>query len=81
MRLIRDRLFKFKTEINWFESEYLENIVNRRNLDVAQNKQPKTDIEYFANGKNLFSILSKEYINNGGTRSEFRKNMCELGKR
>lgn len=78
MRLIRDRLFKFKTEINWFESEYLENIVNRRNLDVAQNKQPKTDIEYFANGKNLFSILSKEYINNGGTRIEFRKNMCEL---
>ena len=30
MRLLRDRLFKFETEVNWFEQEYLENIENGR---------------------------------------------------
>lgn len=78
MRRIRDQFFKFKSEINWFEPQYLENIANKRNLDISQNKQPKTDIEYFTNGKNLFSILATEYVNNGGTQTEFRKHLCEL---
>ena len=78
MRRIRDQLFKFKSEIHWFEPQYLENIANKRNSDISQNKQPKTDIEYFTNGKNLFSILATEYVNNGGTQAEFRKHLCEL---
>ena len=78
MRIIRDRLFKFQTESNWFETQYRDNIKNKQNDDIQKNRPPKQDIEYFTNGKNLFSILSDEYVRNGGDKTEFRKSICKL---
>lgn len=78
MRIIRDKLFVFKTELNWFEQQYKDNINTKRNLDITQGKQPKTDSEYFTNGKNLFSILADEYATTVGTKEEFRKKICQL---
>ena len=78
MRIIRDKLFVFKTELNWFEQQYRDNIKTKRNQDIEQNKQPKTDSEYFTNGKNLFSILADEYTTTVGTKEEFRKQICQL---
>lgn len=78
MRKIRDRLFKFQTEPNWFEAQYRENINTKKKHDAEQNKPIKNDTEYFTNGKNLFSILSDEYVNNGGKKIEFRKAICQL---
>ena len=78
MRLLRDRLFKFETEVNWFEKEYLENIENKRKEDVAKGRAAKKDTEYFTNGKNLFSILSEKYENQGHSRKEFREKICSI---
>lgn len=78
MRLLRDRLFKFETEVNWFEQEYLENIENKRKEDVAKGRAAKKDPEYFTNGKNLFSILSEKYENQGHSRKEFREKICSI---
>lgn len=78
MRLIRDRLFKFESEVNWFEQEYLGNIENKRNDDVAKGKPALPDSKYFANGKNLFAILQSKYEGYGYTRTEFRKKICHL---
>ena len=78
MRLLRDRLFKFETEVNWFEQEYLENIENKRKEDVAKGRAAKKDSEYFTNGKNLFSILSEKYENQGHSRKEFREKICSI---
>lgn len=78
MRKIRDRLFKFQTEPNWFEPQYKENINTKKKHDAEQNKPLKNDTEYYTNGKNLFSILSDEFVNSGGTKVEFRKAICQL---
>ncbi len=78
MRLIRDRLFKFESEVNWFEQEYLSNITNKRNAEVAKGKPALSDTKYFTNGKNLFSILQSKYESYGNTRTEFRKRICQL---
>lgn len=78
MRIIRDKLFVFKTELNWFEQQYKDNIIAKRNQDIAQNKKSKTDTEYFSNGKNLFSILADEYASTVGTKEEFRQKICQL---
>ena len=59
MRLLRDRLFKFETEVNWFEQEYLENIENKRKEDVAKGRAAKKDPEYFTNGKICFPFCRK----------------------
>lgn len=40
MRLIRDRLYKFETEVDWFNKEYIENIENKRKDDIAKGKSP-----------------------------------------
>ena len=78
MRLLRDRLFKFETEVNWFEQEYLENIDNKRKEDIAKGRLAKKDTEYFVNGKNLFSILSTKYESQGHSRKEFREKICNI---
>ena len=78
MRIIKDKLFVFKTELNWFEQQYKDNINTKRNQDITRGKQPKTDSEYFTNGKNLFSILADEYATTVGTKEEFRKKICQL---
>ena len=78
MRLLRDRLFKFETKVNWFEQEYLENMENKRKEDVAKGRAAKKDPEYFTNGKNLFSILSEKYENQGHSRKEFREKICSI---
>ena len=61
MRILRDRLFKFESDLKWFEDEYLENIEKKRQEDIAKGKVEKEDKEYFANGKNLFSISRHFY--------------------
>lgn len=38
MRLIRDRLFKFETEINWFFKPYKDNIENKKQDDIKKAK-------------------------------------------
>lgn len=78
MRLLRDRLFKFETDINWFEQEYLANIENKRKEDVVKGKPAKEDMAYFANGKTLFSILSAKYESYGHSRKEFREKICNI---
>ena len=78
MRLLRDRLYKFEADINWFEKEYLQNIDNKRNEEVAKGKQAKPDTEYFENGKNLFAILSSKYETYGHTRKDFREKISSL---
>lgn len=78
MRLLRDRLFKFETDVNWFEQEYLENIEKKRQEETAKGKAAKDDKEYFTNGKNLFSILSSKYESYGYTRKEFREQICAI---
>lgn len=78
MRLLRDRLFKFETDVNWFEREYLENIENKRKEDVAKGNPSKKDHEYFTNGKNLFSILSVKYESYGHSRKEFREKISNI---
>lgn len=78
MRLLRDRLFKFEAEVNWFEQEYLENIENKRNEDIAKGHSAKKNKEYFVNGKNLFSILSTKYESAGHSRKEFREKICSI---
>lgn len=78
MRLLRDRLFKFETNVNWFMQEYLENIKNKRNEDIAKGRPAKTDTEYFVNGKNLFSILSAKYESYGHSKKEFREKICNI---
>ena len=78
MRLLRDRLFKFETNVNWFMQEYLENIENKRNEDIAKGRPAKTDTEYFVNGKNLFSILSAKYESYGHSKKEFREKICNI---
>ena len=78
MRLLRDRLYKFESDINWFEKEYQQNIDNKRNDDLAKGKQAKPDIEYFENGKNLFAILSNKYEAHGHARKDFREKISNL---
>lgn len=78
MRLLRDRLFKFETDVNWFEQEYSENIENKRKEDIAKGRPAKKDTEYFVNGKNLFSILSTKYESQGHSRKEFREKICNI---
>lgn len=78
MRKIRDRLFRFKSDINWFKPQYKENIANAKKNDRENGKPEKPDGAYFTNGKNLFSILLNEYVLNGGTKTEFRKEICKL---
>lgn len=78
MRLLRDRLFKFETDVNWFEQEYIENIENKRKEDIGKGCPPKKDAEYFINGKNLFSILSAKYESYGHSRKEFREKICNI---
>lgn len=74
------RLMDFTKDIagNWFEQEYLENIENKRKEDVAKGRAAKKDPEYFTNGKNLFSILSEKYENQGHSRKEFREKICSI---
>jgi hypothetical protein len=78
MRLLRDRLFEFETEVNWFEKEYIENIENKRIADRTKGIADKADSEYFKNGKNLFSILSANFEKQGHGKPEFRKSLCAL---
>lgn len=78
MRLLRDRLFKFETDINWFDKEYIENIENKRKEEIAKGKSSKKDEEYFTNGKNLFSVLSTKYESYGHSRKEFREKICNI---
>lgn len=78
MRLLRDRLFKFETDVNWFEQEYLENIESKRREDMAKGRPAKKDVEYFINGKNLFSILSSKFESYGHNRKEFREKICNI---
>lgn len=78
MRLLRDCLFEFETEVNWFENEYIENIENKRIADRAKGIPDKPNSEYFKNGKNLFSILSSNFEKQGHTKQEFRKGLCAL---
>lgn len=78
MRIIRDRLFKFESDPKWYESEYLKNIENKRQEEVAKGKPAKSDSEYFPNGKNLFGILSERYVSLGKTRKEFRELICNI---
>ena len=78
MRILRDRLFKFESDINWFEAEYLKNIENKRHEEVSKGKAERPDNEYFANGKNLFGILSEKYTSTGKTRKEFREQICNI---
>lgn len=80
MRQIRDRLFGFETELDWFKTEYLQNIASKKSDDQKKNKPIKDDKEYFVNGKNLFSILSEKFVSNNPTKSknDFRKEISEL---
>lgn len=78
MRLLRERLFKFETDVNWFVKEYIENIENKRKEEIAKGNPSKKDEEYFTNGKNLFSILSAKYESYGHSRKEFRKKICNI---
>ena len=61
MRILRDKLFKFESEPNWYEEEYRENIENKRQQDIRKGGTAKADEQYFVNGKNLFSILWARY--------------------
>lgn len=61
MRALRDKLFKFESEPNWYEEEYRENIENKRQQDIKKGGTAKDDEQYFVNGKNLFSILWAKY--------------------
>ena len=78
MRLIRDRLYKFETEVDWFNKEYIENIENKRKDDIAKGKSSLKNEKYFANGKNLFSILSTKYESYGYGKKEFREKICNI---
>lgn len=78
MRLIRDRLYKFETEVDWFNKEYIENIENKRKDDIAKGKSPLKNEKYFANGKNLFSILATKYESYGYGKKEFREKICNI---
>lgn len=78
MRVLRDRLFKFETDVNWFEKAYIENIENKRKEDISKGKPSKKDEEYFTNGKNLFSVLSAKYESYGHSRKEFREKICNI---
>lgn len=78
MRLLRDRLFKFETEINWFVKPYKENIENKKQEDIKKGKTPLDDSKYFVNGKNLFSILSEKYESQGHRRTEFRERISQI---
>lgn len=78
MRILRDRLFKFETELDWFNEEYRGNINNARNNDIAKGKKGKEDKDYFINGKNLFSVLSAKYEKNGHSKKEFREKVCDI---
>lgn len=78
MRLLRDRLFKFETETNWFMKPYKENIENKKQDDMKKGKALQDDSKYFANGKNLFSILSEKYESQGHTRTEFRERISQI---
>lgn len=78
MRLLRDRLFKFETEPNWFIKPYKENIERKKQDDIKKGKAPQDDSKYFANGKNLFSILSEKYESQGHSRTEFREKISQI---
>ena len=78
MRIIRDRLFRFESDLKWFEAEYLRNIDNKRREEVAQGKPAKPNQEYFPNGKNLFGIISEKYVSLGKKRKEFREAICNI---
>lgn len=78
MRLIRDRLFKFETEINWFFKPYKDNIENKKQDDIKKGKTIQDDSKYFENGKNLFAILSEKYDNQGGSLTDFREKISQI---
>ena len=61
MQTLRDKLFEFESESNWYEEEYRENIENKRQQDITKGESAKDDEQYFVNGKNLFSILWAKY--------------------
>jgi len=78
MRKIRDNFFRFETEVNWFEGEYLRNIEEKKASDHRKGVAPKEDTAYFTNGKNLFSILSAKYEENGHSKQKFRQVICSF---
>ena len=65
MRLLRDRLFKFETDVNWFEQEYIENIENKRKEDIGKGCPPKKDAEY-----NTHGIGKQQQIANSSSRED-----------
>lgn len=80
MRQIRDYLFEFETDVDWFKTEYLQNIALKKSDDEKKHKPVKDDKEYFINGKNLFSILSEKFVSYNKTKSkdDFRKEISKL---
>jgi len=80
MRQIRDCLFELESEVNWFRTEYLQNIASKKADDEKRKKTVKDDKEYFVNGKKLFSILSEKYVSSHDNKNkgDFRKEISKL---
>lgn len=57
---------------------YKENIESKKQDDIKKGKAPQDDSKYFANGKNLFSILSEKYESQGHSRTEFREKISQI---
>ncbi|MBQ5995898.1 MAG: AAA family ATPase [Clostridia bacterium] len=78
MRDFRDRFFKFEDEIDWYKHEYLSNINSKKEQDISMGKSTLDEKAYFANGKNLFGILTEKAISEYKyTKTSFRYGVCE----
>ena len=78
MRILRDKLFEFESEPNWYEEEYRANIENKRRQDIGKGGPSKDDSQYFTNGKNLFSILSDRYMKSHDNIQRFREELIHI---
>ena len=79
MDFTKDIAGKYNVAI-YFSTHSLEiiNSLPTDKEDVAKGRAAKKDPEYFTNGKNLFSILSEKYENQGHSRKEFREKICSI---
>ena len=79
MDFTKDIAGKYNVAI-YFSTHSLEiiNSLPTDKEDVAKGRDAKKDHEYFTNGKNLFSILSEKYENQGHSRKEFREKICSI---
>ena len=78
MRLLRDRLFKFETEPNWFIKPYKENIEHKKQDDIKRAKPHRMILNILQMKKIYFQFYQKSTRVKGIVVQNFAKKSVRL---